>query len=299
MKLHNLLQENLILLDKPAATKEEAVQLLLKEVLNHYPFQLDQKALLEAVMHREALGGTSFPTGIAVPHARLDSLNDIVVAILRPAKPIPDPVAPIKLVVLMLTSQSKPSLYLNCLSSMLKFSQKAEPFGKVLATAHPREVIEQFAALDYSLVKVVTVEDLLSEAPQTIGPDNTWRELLDLFHEKHLSYLPVVDAEGMVIGEVTLSEVMKAGFPDYTAQMGNLKFLKTFEPFENLLAREATGLVRDVMKPLVFGCDPSAPVVELCFELVQRGRRHCPVMKGRQLVGVVSIMDILDKVMRG
>jgi CBS domain-containing protein len=234
-----------------------------------------------------------------VPHARLDTLNDIVVAILRPSVPIPDPVAPIKLVVLMLTSQSKPSLYLNCLSSVLKFSQKAEPWALVLSTNHPKTVIEQFAAQDFSLVKVVTVEDLLSEPALTVGPETTWGELMDLFHERHLSYAPVVDQEGQILGEVTLSDLMKAGFPDYTSQMGNLKFLKTFEPFENLLARERTSLVKDLMKPLAFGCDPSAPVVELCFELIQKGRRHCPVIKGRRLVGVVSIMDILDKVMRG
>ncbi|MEI8094115.1 MAG: CBS domain-containing protein [Spirochaetales bacterium] len=299
MKLHNLLHENLILLDRPAATKEEAVRLLLRAILNHYPFQLNMDELLAAVMHRETLGGTSFPTGIAVPHARLDSLNDIVVAILRPSQPIPDPVAPVRLVVLMLTSQSKPSLYLNSLSSVLKFSQKTEPFAQVLATPHPKAVIDQIAALDYSLVKVVTVDDLMQTQAITVQPENTWGELMDVFHEHHLSYAPVVDGEGLILGEVTLSELMKAGFPDYTAQMGNLKFLKTFEPFENLLARESTSLVKDLMKPLAFSCDPSAPVVELCFELIQKGRRHCPVIKGRRLVGVVSIMDILDKVMRG
>jgi CBS domain-containing protein len=53
------------------------------------------------------------------------------------------------------------------------------------------------------------------------------------------------------------------------------------------------------MKPVAFGCDPSASVVELCFEFLQKGRRHCPVLRGRQLVGVLSVMDILNKVIRG
>lgn len=299
MKLHNLLSEPLILLDRAVKSKEEAIQILVKAVQSRYPFPLKPEELQQAVLDREALGGTSFPTGIAVPHARLDFLDDIVVAVLRPSVPIPDPVAPIRLVVLMLTSQNKPAIYLNSLSSILKFSQKTEAYEKALATSSPREFLDLVAAQDYNLVKVVTVEDLLTEAPVTVRPDASLADLIDLFHHHNLSYAPVVDEEGRLVGEVALGDVLKAGFPDFASQVGNLKFLKTFEPFETLLKKEDTVLVRDLMKPVAFGCDPSASVVELCFEFLQKGRRHCPVIKGRQLVGVLSVMDILNKVIRG
>jgi len=299
MKLHNLLSEPLILLDRPVKSKEEAIQILVKAVQARYPFPLKPEEIQKAVLAREALGGTSFPTGIAVPHARLDFLDDIVVAVLRPAQPIPDPVAPVRLVVLMLTSQNKPAVYLNSLSSMLKFSQKSEVFEKALATTSPKEFLDLVAAEDYNLVKVVTVEDLLTGPAITVKADDTLATLIDLFHERNLSYAPVVDDEGRLIGEVGLGDVLKAGFPDFTAQVGSLRFLKTFEPFETLLQKEDDLLVRDLMKPVAFGCDPSASVVELCFEFLQKGRRHCPVVRGRQLVGVLSIMDILNKVIRG
>jgi len=299
MKLHNLLTEPLILLDRPVKTKEEAIQILVKAVQARYPFPLKPEEIQKAVFDREALGGTSFPTGIAVPHARLDFLDDIVVAVLRPSQPIPDPVAPIRLVVLMLTSQNKPAVYLNSLSSILKFSQKSELFERAVSTNSSKEFLDLIAAQDYNLVKVVTVEDLLTEAPVTVKPDDTLADLIDLFHHRNLSYAPVVDDEGRLVGEVGLGDVLKAGFPDFTAQVGNLRFLKTFEPFETLLQKEDSVRVRDLMKPVAFGCDPSASVVELSFEFLQKGRRHCPVIRGRQLVGVLSIMDILNKVIRG
>jgi len=299
MKLHNLLSEPLILLDRSVKSKEEAIQILVKAVQARYPFPLKPEEIQRAVLAREALGGTSFPTGIAVPHARLDFLDDIVVAVLRPTQPVPDPVAPVRLVVLMLTSQNKPAVYLNSLSSMLKFSQKSEVFEKALATSSPREFLDLVATEDYNLVKVVTVEDLLTGPAVTVRADDTLASLIDLFHERNLSYAPVVDDEGRLIGEVGLGDVLKAGFPDFTAQVGSLRFLKTFEPFETLLQKEDNLLVRDLMKPVAFGCDPSASVVELCFEFLQKGRRHCPVVRGRQLLGVLSIMDILNKVIRG
>lgn len=299
MKLHNLLSEPLILLDRPVKTKEEAIQILVKAIQSRYPFPLKPEEIQRAVLAREALGGTSFPTGIAVPHARLDFLDDIVVAVLRPSQPLPDPVAPVRLVVLMLTSQNKPAIYLNSLSSILKFSQKAEPYEKALAATSPKEFIDVIATQDFNLVKVVTVEDLLTEPPVTVKPDDSLATLLDLFHHRNLSYVPVVDAEGLLVGEVGLGDILKSGFPDFTSQVGSLRFLKTFEPFETLLQKEDKVLVKDLMKPVAFGCDPSASVVELCFEFLQKGRRHCPVVRGRQLVGVLSIMDILNKVIRG
>ncbi len=298
MKLHNLLSEPLVLLDRQVHTKDEAIQVLIKAVQSRYPFPLKSEGLVNAVLERERLGGTSFPTGIAVPHARLDFLNDIVVAVLRPAKPIPDPVAPIRLVVLMLTNQDKPAVYLNSLSSILKFSQKTEAFERAIHAGTPKEFIELIAAEDYDLVKVVTVEDLLTETPKTVAPGTTLAELIDLFHRHNLSYAPVVD-DGVLVGEVALGDILKAGFPEFTAQVSSLRFLKSFEPFETLLQKEESLLVRDLMKPVAFGCDPSASVVELCFEFLQKGRRHCPVVRGKTLIGVLSVMDILNKVMRG
>jgi CBS domain-containing protein len=297
MKLHNLLSEPLILLDRPAKSKEEAVQTLVKAIRSRYPFPLRAEDLSKAVLDRETLGGTSFPTGIAVPHARVSFLDDLVVAVLRPSEPIPDPVAPIRLVVLMLTSQNKPAVYLNSLSSILKFSQ-SESFGTALQTTSAKEFIELVAKQDYDLVKVVTVEDLLTNPPTVVKPDDTIASLIDLFHHRNLSYAPVVD-DGQLVGEISLGDVLKAGFPDFTHDVGSLKFLKTFEPLDNLLKKEDELLVRDLMKPVVFGCDPSASVVELCFEFLRKGRRHCPVVRGRELVGVLSVMDILTKVIRG
>ncbi len=297
MKLHNLLSEPLVLLDRPTKTKEEAVQILVKAIRTRYPFPLRAEELSKAVLDREALGGTSFPTGIAVPHARLAFLDDLVVAVLRPSVPIPDPVAPIRMVVLMLTSQNKPAVYLNSLSSILKFSQ-SEAFTTALQTPSAKELIELIAYQDYDLVKIVTVEDLLTDPPTVVKPEDTIASLIDLFHHQHLSYAPVVD-DGQLVGEISLGDVLKAGFPDFTAEVGSLKFLKSFEPLDNLLKKEDQLLVRDLMKPVVFGCDPSASVVELCFEFLRKGRRHCPVVRGRELVGVLSVMDILTKVIRG
>ncbi len=299
MKLHNLLNEAWILLDRPIATKEEGISLLVKTFLAQKPFRRTSKDLEALLSEREALGGTTFPTGIAVPHARLDELDDVIILILRPSHPLPDPIAPIRLITLMLVSQGKPGRYLNALAGFLKLSQKAEVFEALLAAPNVGEFLTILTDYDYSLEKITTVEEILPAESPSISPDATIHDLIDLFYKANASYAPVVDEDGHVVGEISLADVLQAAFPGDTSSWGNLKFLRSFEPLERLAEQEESIHVRDLMKPVTFGCSPTTPVGEVTFEFLQKQRRHCPVVRGRQLVGVLSIMDILNKVIRG
>ncbi len=299
MKLHNLLNEAWILLDRPIASKEEGLSLLIKTFLAQKPFRRTSQDLEALLSEREALGGTTFPTGIAVPHARLEELDDVIILILRPSQPLPDPVAPIRLITLMLVSQGKPGRYLNALAGFLKLSQKAEVFDSLLAAPTAGEFLKILTEYDYSLEKITTVEEILPAESPSILPDATIHDLIDLFYKFNASYAPVVDEEGHVVGEISLADVLQAAFPGDTSSWGNLKFLRSFEPLERLAEQEEAIHVRDLMKPVTFSCSPTTPVGEVTFEFLQKQRRHCSVVRGRQLVGVLSIMDILNKVIRG
>ena len=299
MKLHNLLTEAWILLDRPITSKEEGIRLLLKTFLTQQPFRRTSEDLETLIRERENLGGTTFPTGIAVPHARLEELEDVIILILRPSQPLPDPVAPIRLITLMLVSQNKPGRYLNALAGFLKLSQKPDVFETLLASSSPSDFLNVLTNYDYSLEKITTVEEILPKETPTITPEATIHDLIDLFYKNNLSYAPVINEEGHLIGEISLADVLQAAFPEESSSWGNLKFLRSFEPMERLAEQETSIHVGELMKPVTFGCSPTTPVGELAFEFLQKKRRHCPVVRGKQLVGVLSIMDILNKVIRG
>ena len=299
MKLHNLLNEAWILLDRPITSKEEGISLLVETFLAQNPFRRTLPDLETLLRERDALGGTTFPTGIAVPHARLEELDDVIILILRPRHPIPDPVAPIRLITLMLVSQGKPGRYLNALAGFLKLSQKTDVFEALLAAPNAGEFMNILTGYDYSLEKITTVEEILPAESPSIGPEATIHELIDLFYKFEATYAPVVNEEGHLVGEISLADVLQAAFPGDTSSWGNLKFLRSFEPLERLAEQEQSIHVRELMKPVTFGCSPTTPVGEVTFEFLQKQRRHCPVIRGRQLVGVLSIVDILKKVIRG
>ncbi|HID55686.1 TPA: PTS sugar transporter subunit IIA, partial [Candidatus Poribacteria bacterium] len=60
-------------------TKEEALRELV-EVISRSPRVRDKEELLKAILDREKIMSTGIGLGIAVPHAKLDSISDFVIA---------------------------------------------------------------------------------------------------------------------------------------------------------------------------------------------------------------------------
>jgi CBS domain-containing protein len=139
----------------------------------------------------------------------------------------------------------------------------------------------------------------MDTAPKTLSPESTVRDAIDVFYVNHLDYLPVLDGDGHFVGELTLSDLFAACVPAYAHKMRNLKFLKHFEPLEDLLRNQDNLRVGDVMKKPSLLLEADSPVVEAILKAVQSGRRFFPVVKAdTHLLGVVGYRDILEKVLR-
>ena len=55
-----------------------------------------------------------------------------------------------------------------------------------------------------------TVGEVMSSDPIAIAPDKTLREAAQLMHERNVRRLPVLDAEGHIIGMLTRGDVIRA-----------------------------------------------------------------------------------------
>lgn len=82
MKLGDLLDKDLILPKLEARTKKQVLAELVAAVSNRFP-DLDKQAALDVLIEREKLGTTGIGDGIAIPHGKLDGLEDIVVVVGR------------------------------------------------------------------------------------------------------------------------------------------------------------------------------------------------------------------------
>ena len=300
MKLSSLIRTENIIIGSTASTKLEAIEEMYSLLARRYKLSLANiKDPLKAVMDREELGGTVFASGIAVPHARLDNLDDLIISILVPEKPILCDNVEVKIFVLILTSKTVSNTYLNTLATFMKMSRNKTLFENWLKCPSGDKMMQFFDDNNITIKKDITVEDIMVQDVITINQNSTMRELIDIFYKYNLGFLPVVDDSGNFIGEVNLISLMEKSIPDYASQMANLKFLNSFEPLEKLFREEDTVLVKDIMvKPTItFRKDIS--LINAALEFITNRRRQIPVTEGDKIVGIVSLKDILQKVLRG
>jgi PTS system nitrogen regulatory IIA component len=299
MLLSNLLDPKLILLDRDVRTIDEAIVAGVVAFSDQQLHSLRREDVLAKVRERQSLGGTVFPTGMAIPHARLAGFDDILIAGIRPRVPIlVEGQKSVALVWLVLTSQTASSSYLKVLANLAKMSKDEEvmrSLGQAETASRFIDIVDRGA---YEIEKGLHVSDIMTREVTTILDTATLRELTDLMFSRKLRYLPVVDSAGSLVGEVGVLDLIAAGIPDYVYRVGSLRFLDEFEPMEELLKNEGTILVRSIMKPPVRSIAPDSSVLAVAFEMTRSRKRHFPVVENGRIAGVVSSMDILSKVLR-
>ncbi len=94
---------------------------------------VSQEQILQAILEREKLSPTDIGNGIAVPHCRLDSVSDIIVAI----SVCPNGVyfsqsgKPVNIIFLVIGPQSKPEEYLFVLAQIARITSDKNLLLKV------------------------------------------------------------------------------------------------------------------------------------------------------------------------
>ncbi|MFQ5460405.1 MAG: HPP family protein [Anaerolineae bacterium] len=141
------------------------------------------------------------------------------------------------------------------------------------------------------------IEDSMKTLVVSIDLAGTLRQAAALMVRRHVGTLPVVDAEGRLVGLLTLAEVLHLFMPDSMALFDDVDFLRDFGVLEDPVpsgrsrAALATG-VEAVMRP-------PAPIVAgtgllraaAAFE--QHNLLDLPVVDADgQLIGIASRVDI-------
>jgi PTS system nitrogen regulatory IIA component len=82
MKLAEYLDKDLIISDLSARTKSEVLAELVSSLSAKFP-NLDPGRVAQVLMDREMLGTTGIGDGIAIPHGKLDSIDQVLVIVGR------------------------------------------------------------------------------------------------------------------------------------------------------------------------------------------------------------------------
>lgn len=299
LHLSSLLNKDLIKINITCDSLETIYSILIDEICDTFALPEPCSDLLQRILERDKEASTVFPTGVAIPHVHIEGYDDTIIGIAIPSEPVKTDDGDIKLFILVISGTLQNTLYLHILQSIIKLSKDTNLFNRLLKVKKPDEFIELIAEGDFGLKRNVTVSDLMSNKLYYVKREMTLKELGNIFYEKNFGYCPVVDDNLNLIGEVTVLDLIMTGFPDYTNYLGNMNFLKSFEPFETLLREEKNIKVIDIMKKTECQLNPDASVIEAVFLMKKFKRRDIPVVIDKKIVGVISFMDIFRKVIKG
>lgn len=125
------------------------------------------------------------------------------------------------------------------------------------------------------------VRDRMSRHPITVRPDVSIHEALQIMRREKIRRLPVLDENGKLVGIVAEKDLLYAS-------PSSAKALNVYE-LQYLLAKLTVG---DVMTRNVITVTEFTPLEEAARIMVDNKIGALPVMRGDQLVGIITETDI-------
>jgi CBS domain-containing protein len=128
------------------------------------------------------------------------------------------------------------------------------------------------------------VKDIMTTDVAAVRSDASYREMTALLRARRVSGLPVVDAEEIVVGVVSETDLLTRGLDRRPGRWPHRKRVR---------AEELTA--RDLMTRPVVTTSPDEPVASVARLMSARKLRRLPVVDGQgHLIGIVCRSDVLS-----
>ncbi len=138
-------------------------------------------------------------------------------------------------------------------------------------------------------VKEIMIKDAVS-----VNPDDNIEEALTRLFEMQISGLPVIDAQGKLIGMFTEKEVLSYILPSYIEKVGRFIYEENPKSTRKKLQELTKMKVRQLMRRDVVTTAENTTLCEVArIMLTQRARRLPVIDKTGKVVGIIARCDIL------
>jgi CBS domain-containing protein len=134
------------------------------------------------------------------------------------------------------------------------------------------------------------VRDVMSTNVATVGPDATLKQVAELMGDRRISGVPVVGAEGAVLGVVSEEDIVVkvASHPEGAGVSWRLFAPEGLDP-----GRLVAATAGEAMTSPAVTVDAEASVAEAARLMVDHGVKRLPVIAGGRLAGIVARADIV------
>ncbi len=227
-----------------------------------------------------------------VLHYRTDAVRDLVVAIgLAPRNVVrvldDDELQRARLVVLVCAPPRQMARHLQVVSALVRVLSNPVSIAAALAVETPAQLLALPQFTGKELPAQLTVRELMSERPRTVGPEAPLRSAVLEMLRAGLGGLPVVDESNRVIGMLSERELLRDLLSHYLPRAGGVNALQP--------PAAARRTVRDIMTRQVLCVAPEQPLAEVASLMLNKDVDRVPVVKDDRLVGFLTRGDIVRK----
>lgn len=253
---------------------------------------LNTELLSERVEEARAEDIVALSDRAFVLHYRTDAVRELAVAIGVSPRAVcrdlgEDETQCARIVVLVCSPPRQVGKHLQVVGAFAGALSKVNVVSAVLEAPDAVAIAALQAFHDVVLPAQLSVRDLMTERPRTIGPDAPLRSaVLDMLRAG-LGGLPVVDAGDRVIGMLSERELLRDLISHYLPRAGG-----AVVPLPPSSARRS---VRDVMTRQVLCVAPEQPLAEVASLMLNKDVDRVPVVKEGKLVGFLTRGDIVRK----
>ncbi|MBW1701321.1 MAG: CBS domain-containing protein [Deltaproteobacteria bacterium] len=144
---------------------------------------------------------------------------------------------------------------------------------------------------------MLNASDIMTTDVITVKKDTNLKDLAKLLYESHINGVPVVDDDGLLIGIICESDLIrkdkKLHIPTVVAIFDWVLYLESPKKIEKEIQRINATTVEDLYTKNVITVDEKTPIDEIATIMEQKKIYTIPVMDGDRLVGVVGKADLL------
>jgi len=159
MNVLNYLDEKCVILGLKQKNKKNTVSAILDHLLSAKKITKDnKKEILKAILQREEMGSTAIGNNIAFPHARINTVKNIVICVAISKDGVDfDSLdqEPVNIIALLLSNQKEAGLHLKMLAFLARMLRDKFLVQRLKEAKTPGEVVELFSKQQQAIGKIL------------------------------------------------------------------------------------------------------------------------------------------------
>jgi CBS domain-containing protein len=144
-------------------------------------------------------------------------------------------------------------------------------------------------------------KEIMTKEVLTVSPQTSVQEVAKLLIEHKISGVPVVE-EGKLVGIVSEGDLIikdtNLHIPSVINVLGSIIYLESPKKLEEEIKKITAVEVKDLMTKEVFTVQEDSDISEVATLMAEKRINRVPVVKGEEIVGIISRGDIVKSIAR-